>query len=302
MKHAGKRGTCPKCKAPFTVPGLTPEQLEAQKREEEEASVVKQPWLRDLDRIEIDPQNLKLKPGSVAATAEEVDGFFEDAGLTLVSLVVKKRGRPTEAERETAREEIKEHLLAGKAATEIREGEKIVLTGEQLREANVVQPALHAHESMFMGVPVFGEGRIAVRLPVTGTDGKLVFLSFGLTAFRAFAKHLDETFGIKEFGDGLGIPMTTEFVSKRCHYSDVELKTLEDRLYYEADPQAKLKVVGYQCVSCGLIVSEDSRKKEKIGGPQGRSLGRAKCKKCNEKFGSSPLFSVDEPEPANAEA
>ena len=39
-----------------------------------------------------------------------------------------------------------------------------------MEKIQVVQPAAYAHESMFAGVAVFGEGRIAVRFPVTDQD------------------------------------------------------------------------------------------------------------------------------------
>jgi hypothetical protein len=39
-----------------------------------------------------------------------------------------------------------------------------------------------------------------------------------------------------------------------------------------------------------LVISEDGRKKEKLGGPDGKGLAKAKCPKCKNKFGSNTLY------------
>ena len=61
---------------------------------------------------------------------------------------------------------------------------------------------------------------------------------------------------------------------------------------YLADPAFDTQISGYRCGACGLIVSEDGRKKEKLGGPKGKSLAKAKCPKCGDVFGENPLYSL----------
>ncbi|MCY2963357.1 MAG: hypothetical protein NT069_06845, partial [Planctomycetota bacterium] len=60
--------------------------------------------------------------------------------------------------------------------------------------------------------------------------------------------------------------------------------------YYKADTTRKLQVLGHQCEKCGLIVSEDSRKKEKVGGKNPDSVAKSKCPKCKAKMGNHTLF------------
>jgi predicted Zn-ribbon and HTH transcriptional regulator len=49
-------------------------------------------------------------------------------------------------------------------------------------------------------------------------------------------------------------------------------------------------VIGHKCQGCGLVVSEDSRKKEKVGGKNPASVAGAKCPKCKAKMGKGILM------------
>ena len=40
------------------------------------------------------------------------------------------------------------------------------------------------------------------------------------------------------------------------------------------------------------MVSEESRKKEKLGGAAGKGIAKAKCPKCTQKFGEITLFGI----------
>mgnify|MGYP007059603772 CR=1 FL=1 len=53
-----------------------------------------------------------------------------------------------------------------------------------------------------------------------------------------------------------------------------------------------------------MTVSEDSQKKKKIGGLNGKGIAKAKCPKCSAKFGSQPMYEVvaASPEAPAAEA
>jgi len=92
----------------------------------------------------------------------------------------------------------------------------------------------------------------------------------------------------------LGVPLQTKTEQLKCHYSEEDFEALEDLEYYQADPKIPLKLVGRRCQECGLVVSEDARKKEKIGGVAGKGIAKAKCPKCEKKFGDISLFAIDE--------
>ena len=65
---------------------------------------------------------------------------------------------------------------------------------------------------------------------------------------------------------------------------------LEVTAYHKADATMVLDISGRKCQACGLVVSEEGRKKEKLGGPAGKSIGKTPCPKCKQKFGDVSLF------------
>ena len=73
------------------------------------------------------------------------------------------------------------------------------------------------------------------------------------------------------------------------------LRILENIDFYKGDPGFKLKVIGYKCAGCGLVVSEDSREKEKIGGKDAKKIAKAACPKCKKPFGNLPQYVLDVP-------
>lgn len=302
MKFAGKKGKCPKCKAPFSVPRPTEEQKQ---KAEEEADVEKEPtvpWMWDVHLHEVDPSTLKLKAGSLSAGFYKVDLFFGDDGLRVAKIVATKKGRkPSAKQEDAARESIREHLVNKLALKDLPVGESELIKTDDLSLLAVVQPALLPHESIFAGVPVFGEGMIAVRL-TPGEDNKLRFLSFGLAKFRQFSKQLAVVHNVEDFGDGLGIPFEEEFETAKCHFSDNPVKSLKAVEYYQADVAYALELVGRKCAMCGIVVSEDYRKKEKLGGAAGRGIAKAKCPKCTGKFGDISLYSMEIQDESEEEA
>ena len=58
---------------------------------------------------------------------------------------------------------------------------------------------------------------------------------------------------------------------------------------------AKLVLIGRRCQKCGLVVSEESRRKEKIGGKSDASVAKALCPKCKAKFGNINLYGIAPP-------
>ena len=111
-----------------------------------------------------------------------------------------------------------------------------------------------------------------------------------------------ELYGVERLGEDVGVPLTDTYTELKCHYSEETLRALEHVEFYQADPKIKLKLIGRKCAACGLAVSEDARKKEKIGGANGKAIAKAKCPKCQQKFGNISLFGLEEPATPAADA
>ncbi|HUG91926.1 MAG TPA: hypothetical protein VML55_13895, partial [Planctomycetaceae bacterium] len=319
-RHRGQRGRCPRCRESFFVPAESPQPEADQPAEAAPVAASESTtdagaaapvlpggfsrWLEDVRLHVVNPQKLKLKPGSLKAAFDPVDVGLSADGLLFAQLTKKGSlfGAPDKKRTAAAREAVRAHLAEGKPANEVPAARQWLFDAEAVRQIAVVQPIVYAHESMFGGVAVFGDGQIAVRLPSLPGTTDLLFCSFGLRGFREFARHLAELYGLEGLGEDVGVPLTDSYTESKCHYSDETLRALEHVEFYQADPAIKLKLIGRKCESCGLVVSEDSRKKEKIGGPAGKSIAKAKCPKCQQKFGNISLFAVEEePQPAAEE-
>ncbi|MBW3541221.1 MAG: hypothetical protein KY476_13210 [Planctomycetes bacterium] len=315
-KHRGMRGRCPKCKTAFLVPSeqLGPPVDEQtppaeQTGEAAEAAPAAAPgrfvhWMNDVHFHAVNPTKLRLRPGSLKSAYEEVDLGFGAEELLVVVLAKKNPlfGSPDKKKREAVRQAVRAHLAEDKPLEELPGADRRVFNPTAARGIGVVQPVIYAHESMFGGVPVFGEGRIAVRLPSAEGAAELMFLSFVLSGFREFAGRLRELYGIEGLGEDVGVPLEDEWLQMKCHFSDEPVRFLDRIDFYKSDPAIELKLVGRRCKECGLVVSEESRRKEKIGGLNGRGIAKAKCPKCGKKFGDVSLYALDEPEaPAAAE-
>ena len=314
-EYRGRSGRCPKCKSPFVVPTATWEQPLPVETVAPEAAVAQAPavpdaapepvaaqtysvgeftrWVMDVLLHPVDPTKLKLKAGSLKTEFELADVAFSPEQI-LVATIAKRSGfsGSINAKKATAaREAVAAHLREGKSAAEAPAVAVHLLTREHAPAIRIVQPTLYEHESIFAGVPVFGEGRIAVKLPQVEQSTPILCLSFTLSQFREFSEALRD-FGFQDFGKDYGIPLTDEFKDYKCHYSDTKLHVLQQVGYYQADPAFELVLIGRQCQGCGLVVSEEARKKEKIGGPNGKAIARAKCPKCKAKFGDTSLFTL----------
>jgi len=304
-KHRGRAGRCPSCKSLFVVPelGAAPQEGAAEEAAGSPAAASESglvagqynDWLQDLRLHHVNPLKLKLKPGSLLQDYDTVDVGCSDTEL-LIATVFKGGGAfravQERKKKPATREAIVEHLSANKPVDSLPAPAHVHLAGGDIAQLRVVQPAPADEESLFAGVPVFGTGRIAVRLPGTGENGVRSYLSFSLSEYRGFARMLGRVAGIDNFGAELGIPLTDTFTTLKCHYSDEPLHVLENLEYYEADPNLKPVLIGRRCQGCGLVVSEDSRKKEKIGGLSGSGIARAKCPKCSAKFGDISLYGL----------
>jgi hypothetical protein len=305
-RHRGQTGRCPRCKSFFHVPGVdwdAEKRKKLQAEEELKKESVYKEWMLDTRLHQVDPTKLKLKPGSLEKEFHEVDlGYTADKIIVVTNGKQEAglfAGEKNKKKKEELRAEMQDHLRLEKEILDLPAAGYRLFGQEDMEKISVVQPAAYAHESMFAGVPVFGLGRIAVRLPVTDQDKDvkdILFVSFGLSDFRKFAKHLDDMFEVKELGQLEGVPLEDSESTLKCHYSDRQIKSIETTEFHTADPNIELEIVGRKCQGCGLVVGEESRKKEKLGGAAGKGIAKAKCPKCKGKFGDTTLFAIKEPE------
>ncbi len=312
-RHRGLAGRCPKCKSAFHVPAANWDTAEASETGEAGSAVDGEgtpavgsgkfgPWMMDVRLHTVDPAKLKLKAESLANLFTPADLGASPEGLLVAEFGSKGGlfGSGDKKKLASAREALHAHLEAGKPVGDVPAGSSQFIEKDALSQLQVVQPAYAVHESMFAGIDVFGVGRIAIRLPAGDEAGALRFLSFALSDYREFAQLLTE---IGDAGDltqyGM-IPLEDVVTELECHYSERKLSSLEHFDYYQADPAFKLELLGRKCQACGIVVGEDSRKKERIGGKTGKGIAKAKCPKCGAPFGSISLYGLSD-EPASVE-
>ena len=309
--HRGMQGKCPRCRAPFMVPVDPPDYSASKKTPEVTAGAAAaagppdtagafSSWMKDLHLHTFSPDKLKLKADSLLKEFTEYDVAFSADQLLIVNIAKKGGGGMFggggDKKKPEARDAMLQHLKDGKPIPEIPGADKQVFSVEQVRQMRVVQPVANRAESLFAGVPVFGTGRIAVHLPYSDDPNALPqYLSFSLSEFRNFAKALHERFGIEGFGASSGAPLEDAFDEFTCHALNSPFRALKNLDYYKNDPTVKLAAVGYKCGSCSLTVSEPGRAKDNLGGKDGKGMAKAKCPKCQQKFGDNPLLSFAPP-------
>jgi hypothetical protein len=320
-RHRGRTGRCPRCREPYFVPAGNWDEERARQEEEAKKSAAitaavaaddakaraDQPveisageytrWMLDSHFHAIDLTKLKLKAGSLLKDFQDADLAFSPDGM-LVVLLAKKGGLLGGGEKKklATRDAVVHHLSEGKPRQELPSGAQYFFPAAQITQLRIVQPIVSAEQSMFAGVAVFGDGRIAVRLPKQDETPNPQFLSFSLSEFRRFAKILGEFYGLHNLGADSGVPLEDVFTDRFCHFSNQPMRILENLDFYKDDPGFKLKVIGYKCAGCGLVVSEESREKEKIGGKDAKKIAKAACPKCKKPFGSLPQYSLDSAE------
>ena len=304
-KFRGKTGKCPKCESTFVVP-LKPKP-NAKRKTDHELNTVNAGeggttagsgryahWLTDVRLHTVVPEKLKLKIDSLLNEFQAVDLGISADDLLLVTLVASAGMFGGNLKKKPAiRAAMMEQLAKPEAPIDgLAVATKRQFAKETFAQLVVVQPAPLDTESLFGNIPVFGAGRIAVRLPKSAEDKYAQYLSLSLSEFRAFAQALQAVGGLVGLGENTEIPLTDHYESYKCHYSEVPVRDLASIDYYRKDPTFKLEIGGWKCSGCGLIVSEDARKKEKLGGLNGKGLAKAKCPKCAQKFGSNALVQL----------
>lgn len=305
--QAGKAVRCRQCKTPVIVPVMKKKEKDAPRKKG--ASIrVDLTWLPDVRLHIIQPTEVVLKPGSLEKTFENVDVVFHDSGMFLIryappakkSLFSRSTDGPpaVEDQRQQAEEKIRK---SGKFDS-IPFGEVQCIPPDQISTVRLIQPVAEAHASMFAGVPVFGDGQIAIYLPLQLPDNQQAFCSFPLTLGRRIFGQLSSRFQLNLQTAENGIPAAEEFTTLKCHFSEMPVRSLKNVVYYQNDPAYEVEVAGHICGTCGIALSEEARAKKKFGGAAGKGIAKAKCPKCSNKFGDQKAWNLTKtPDEENAD-
>ena len=299
--QAGKTVRCRSCRAAVPVPEIRRKEKSPQ---QETAPRPTLRWIEDIRVHLITPSKITLKPGSLQDTFQPADAVFDSEGLHLIILdrTTKKKSlfsRSTSDDNSVKRAANREQIQQSGGFTQLPHGELHTIPTSALTSIRLAQPVRQAHESMFAGVPIFGNGLIAVYLPLQLDDGQQAFCSMPLHIWRLFDDHLRQR-NIELPAEANGVPGSEVHSSPLCHYTQAKIESVRDLVYYKNDGVFELELTGYRCTSCGIAVSEAGRAKNKLGGAAGKSIAKAKCPNCSAKFGSESLFKISKVPETNA--
>jgi hypothetical protein len=295
--QAGKVVRCRQCKNAVQVPEIR------RKTDKKDAkATVPQlaiTWINDVWFHSVNPTALVLKPGSLTDKHTEADIALTDSGLHVVTYGGDKKkkgglsfGGAKKSDVAAARNSVRAHVAATGQLKDLPDAGLRSIDKDSLSTVKLVQPVAKAHESMFAGVPVFGEGRIAVYLPLAGDGGEQTFCSFPLSAWRVFAERLNGLFAITLPAAANGVPDSDKADTALCFVNQSKVESIRNLLYYQKDPGYELELSGCRCKSCSVVISEDARMKKKLGSANGKGIAKAKCPKCSQKMGEDLLYRI----------
>ena len=296
---AGKVVRCKQCREAVQVPEIR--RKSAEKKEEKTVPKLDITWINDVWFHALTPTSVVLKPGSLTAQHSEADIALTDAGVHIVAFTSgepKKKSilsfgsSDKKLDRTTHRKQVRDQVEATGELKGLTNCDVRTIAREQVSELKLVQPVVKVHESMFAGVPVFGEGRIAVYLPIAQEAGQQAYCSFTLSAWRNFSNRLKELFDVQLPSSENGVPEAERSETLSCFVNQSRVESVKNLIYYQQDPAFELEVTGYRCKACGAAVSEEGRKKNKLGGANGKGIAKAKCPKCSGKMGEEPLYKL----------
>ncbi|MBC7968364.1 MAG: hypothetical protein H7Z17_20855 [Fuerstia sp.] len=302
--QAGKAVRCRQCKKPVNVPQI---RRKTEKKEEKpEAPKLAVTWIEGVRFFRLAPTSIVLKPGSVADKFIEADLAVTDSQIVVIAFTgadKKKRGllgKAPKVDRAEQRKQIREQLAATGDFSKLTDVEVHSIQAGQVPEIRLVQPILKAHESMFAGVPVFGDGRIAVFLPIASEDGMQAYCSQSLTSFRALHEVLKTNFRLELPATENGVPDADKSDQLSCFINQSRVESIRSLIYYQQDPAYELELSGYRCKACTAVISEEGRNKNKLGGANGKGIAKAKCPKCSGKMGEDLLYRIKKSPGADA--
>ena len=296
--QAGKVVRCRKCKQPINVPKI---RRKVDKKKEQKAAGIASmdvSWIEDVRFFRLAPTSIVMKPGSVADKFIEADLAITDSQIVVIAFSggdKKKRGLLSKApkvDRAEQRKQVREQVSKAGNFNDLADVEVHTIAADHVSEIRLVQPILKAHESMFAGVPVFGDGRLAVFLPITFETGEQAYCSQALSAFRTLCNLLKTKFNLELPAADNGVPMGEKVDNLNCFINQSRVEALRDVKYYEQDPAFELELSGFRCKACTAVVSEEGRLKNKLGGANGKAIAKAKCPKCSGKMGEERLYLI----------
>jgi rubredoxin len=295
--HRGKVGKCPKCGARLAVPLRKTTGAGAEEEAPLDPPVSFAPLgkfvhvMQDVQLHTVARGKLKLKAGAHTKDFALIDLAIDPQTLVMLSWPKGTLLKPTTKKIPEFRATLKSKLIAKPDETDLSPAQVTAapLSPESLA---IVQPTVPGGNETLTGLPVFGEGRIAVEILNPDEKSPQQFLTFNLSQFRQFAQAIRQGTSWTNFAEGSGIPLSSELATLSCHYNETPVLELQQVAYFQNDKSFTLQLTGYRCQSCGLVVSEDGRKKEKIGGKTPASIKSAKCPKCQKPFGLGPLYTL----------
>ncbi len=296
---AGKTVRCRQCKQPIVIPEIKKKATE--KKDEKAAPSLDVTWITDVWFHVLAPTSVVLKPGSLVDKHTEADLALTSAGLHIVAFTGGDKKKKSllsfgssekKTDRQAHRQQVREQVTSTGQIANLPNCDLKVISSDDLKDLRLVQPVVRVHESMFAGVPVFGEGRIAVYLPLSPEDGQQAFCSFPLSAWRSFSSKVKQLFSVELPGADNGIPETEKTDTLSCFVNQTKVESVRNLVYYQQDPGFELELTGYRCKACGVAISEEGRKKNKLGGANGKGIAKAKCPKCSGKMGEELLYKI----------
>ena len=295
---AGKSVRCRKCGTSVQVPEIRRKAVE--KKEEKAAVQVNVTWISDVWFHAIAPGSVTLKPGSAASLHTEADIALSPLGIHVVTFSdgdKKKKsllsfGAARPADRSAQRKQVRDHVASTGEFHNLPNCDVRLIAPSNVPDLKLVQPILKVQESMFAGVPIFGEGRIAVFLPLDSDTQSQTFCSFPLSIWRNFSAKIKELFDFTLPATENGVPDAEKNETLSCFVNQAKIESVKALIYYQQDPAFELELTGFRCKSCGTAVSEEGRKKNKLGGANGKGIAKAKCPKCSGKMGEEPLYRI----------
>ncbi|MCA8986089.1 MAG: hypothetical protein KDA78_00515 [Planctomycetaceae bacterium] len=324
--HQGKVGFCPKCNVPFMVPVIQkPSKAEDQSGKAAIEPLSNEQLITDVRWVEIATAKFKPKANCLKGKGDVVDAVRWNDELILVWQKQKGlKGKPEE-QKATLRSNIATHVRANRPQRALPTDRFEVISAEKWNTLKVIQPG--SAESLTAGEEVFGPGMIAIELPPPPAEpvvetthpaakkGKKPkkpkkpaappipptrCLVLTISQYREFQKWAAAQTGQEQALLVEGVPLTDEVVSRTCALSEHEFEVLADPGYLQHDPKTPLVEVGWACQCGEVFICEEHRAEQKFGGKKPAGLAKAKCPKCEQKFGNNPLFhlkSVVAPEP-----
>ncbi len=294
--QAGKVVRCRQCKQPVNVPQIRRKLIK--KEDKPAAAKLALKWIEGVRFFRVAPTSIVLKPGSIADKFIDADLAIADSQIVVIAFTgtdKKKRGllgKAPKTDRTEQRKQIRELISTVGDFSTLTDVSVYTIPADHVSGIRLAQPILKAQESMFAGVPVFGDGCIAIFLPIASDDGQQAYCSTGLTTFRALREVLKKNFKLELPATENGVPEADKSDNLNCFINQSRVESVRSLKYYQQDPAFELELSGYRCKACTAVISEEGRKKNKLGGANGKGIAKAKCPKCSGKMGEELLYRI----------